>query len=336
MIEFLRLRGVCRDYNVGGVLSGNQTLQALRGIDLEIHKGETLGLVGESGSGKSTLAKIILGNEPPSAGQVLVGGAPLETRGRKERARLIQPVFQDPYSSLNPRMSISAIIAAPLEVQGYDTGKVRREKVREMAAMVGLPEHLLAAYPVQLSGGQRQRVAIARGLIVEPEMLICDEPTSALDASVQAQILNLLARLKSEMGLTMLLISHDLGVVRHLSDRVAVLYLGRIVEAGAAEQLLGSPRHPYTETLVGAALPARAGTKLPPPGPNAELPSPLAPPPGCAFHPRCSKADRTDCRERVPEPTVQDGNLVCCHHPNPSDLVARAVQPRTTFQFTEQ
>ncbi|MCB8836115.1 oligopeptide/dipeptide ABC transporter ATP-binding protein [Aurantimonas sp. VKM B-3413] len=322
MDDVLVMRGVTRDYPVGGAFSRKKTLRALRGIDLSVGRGRTLGLVGESGCGKSTLAKVLLGIEEATSGTVLVDGRKIESYDRVERARLIQPVFQDPYSSLNPRMTVEAIIASPLEVRGEGSRASRRARVRELAGEVGLPQHLVSAYPSQLSGGQRQRVAIARALIGEPKILICDEPTSALDVSVQSQILNLLHRLKQELNLTMILISHNLAVVHHLADEVAVMYLGQIVERGDSEAIFERAHHPYTSALLKAVLPPRPGSRLPELGLEAEFPSPLAPPPGCPFHPRCPNADGTTCREVDPPQSGTD-HLYRCHHP---DHVAPATQ----------
>lgn len=313
MAEVLSMRGVTRDYSVGSGLVRKQTLRALRGVDLGVERGRILGLVGESGCGKSTLAKILLGVENPSAGEVLVGGKPIESYDRIERARLIQPVFQDPYSSLNPRMTVEAIISAPMRVRG-DGGRALQARVQELAGEVGLPRHLVEAYPSQLSGGQRQRVAIARALIGEPEILICDEPTSALDVSVQSQILNLLHNLKRQLNLTMILISHNLAVVHHLADEVAVMYLGQIVERGPSREIFEAARHPYSDTLLKAVLPPRAGARLPEMGLEVEFPSPVNPPSGCTFHPRCPKAGAL-CAEQAPDRTGA-AHSYRCHFPN--------------------
>ena len=321
--EVLVMRGITRDYPVGGAFARKRTLRALRGIDLTVARGQTLGLVGESGCGKSTLARVLLGVEEPSSGTVLVNGRPVGSYARLERARLIQPVFQDPYSSLNPRMTVEAIIAAPLKIRGEGSAASRRKRVEELAGEVGLPRHLIDSYPSQLSGGQRQRVAIARALIGEPDILICDEPTSALDVSVQSQILNLLRRLQQQMGITMILISHNLAVVYHLADEVAVMYLGQIVERGPSEAIFARAHHPYSSALLKAVLPPRPGSRLPEMGLEAEFPSPLDPPPGCAFHPRCPKASAI-C-SRIDPPPSGYGHVYRCHHPD--SIEGAAVRP---------
>jgi len=315
-MSLVAVRDVGQSYVLGAGLGfrRRRVLRALRGVALEVGEGEILGLVGESGCGKSTLARLILGIERPSAGEVRIAGRDIAAFPPRERARLIQPIFQDPYSSLNPRATVAQAIAAPLEIQGTGDRRGRAEAVGRMIEDVGLPPYLANAYPVQLSGGQRQRVAIARALIGTPRILVCDEPTSALDVSVQSQILNLLIELHRRLRLTMVLISHNLAVVSHLADRVAVMYLGRIVEIGATDAIFRHPRHPYTRELLRAMLVPGRGRGLPELNLNAEFPSPVAPPPGCAFHPRCAFASPL-CREREPALAPLDGREVACHHP---------------------
>jgi peptide/nickel transport system ATP-binding protein len=313
--DVLSVRGVTKTYSVGKTFANTGAkLHALRGVDLDIRKGETLGLVGESGCGKTTLARLILGIEEPTTGTVTLGNKSVAEFGRLERAKLVQPVFQDPYSSLNPRMSIASIVAAPLEVRGIGSSSSRRERVRVTLNAVGLDDHFMHVYPSQLSGGQRQRVAIARAIIGEPEMLLCDEPTSALDVSVQSQILNLLSRLKREFGLAVMLISHNLAVVNHLADRVAVMYLGRIVEHGPSDDVFNSPRHPYTAALLASVLSPRPGARLPEMHLGTEFPSAINPPSGCAFHPRCSRIGEK-CKAIDPAETTEGGAGYRCHYP---------------------
>ena len=246
-----------------GLFRAPGVITAVDNISLRIRRGETLGLVGESGCGKSTLAKILLGLLKPSAGNVLVGGKEVNPRERRALARRIQPIFQDPYSSLNPRRTVADSVSVPLRLHRVGTPGDQQAAVRKMLDLVGLPERTHGQYPSQLSGGQRQRVAIARALVLRPDILICDEPTSALDVSVQAQILNLLMDLKAEFGLTYLFISHDLGVVEHLVDRVAVMYKGQIVELGRREQIFDRPAHAYTRRLLASALTPEPGLGIP-------------------------------------------------------------------------
>jgi len=238
-------------------------IKAVDKVTLRIAKGETLGLVGESGCGKSTLAKMLLGLLAPSSGNVLLHGQEIDPRQRHARARQIQPIFQDPYSSLNPRRTVADIVGVPLRLHRVGSRAEQQRAVREMLGLVGMPERTHQQYPNQLSGGQRQRVAIARALVLRPDILVCDEPTSALDVSVQAQILNLLMDLKAEFGLTYFFISHDLGVVEHLVDRVAVMHRGAIVELGTREQIFTRPEHPYTRALLASALSPEPGLGIP-------------------------------------------------------------------------
>jgi ABC-type glutathione transport system ATPase component len=232
-------------------------------VSLRLYRGETLGLVGESGCGKSTLAKMLLGLLEPSSGRVLIDGRQIDPRAPRQMAQKIQPIFQDPYSSLNPRKTVAQIVGLPLLLHRRGSRAEQAADVRRMLDLVGMPERTHQQYPNQLSGGQRQRVAIARALILRPGILVCDEPTSALDVSVQAQILNLLLDLKAEFGLSYLFISHDLGVVEHLADRVAVMYGGSIVEQQSREQIFANPQHPYTQMLLSSALTPEPGLGLP-------------------------------------------------------------------------
>jgi peptide/nickel transport system ATP-binding protein len=246
-----------------GLFQAPGQLKAVDDVSLRLYRGETLGLVGESGCGKSTLAKMLLGLLAPTSGNVLINGQEVDPAERRAHARHIQPIFQDPYSSLNPRKTVGEIVGLPLKLHGIGNAAERTRQVRQILDLVGMPERTHTQYPNQLSGGQRQRVAIARALILRPDILICDEPTSALDVSVQAQILNLLLDLKAEFGLTYLFISHDLGVVEHLVDRVAVMNKGSIVELASREQLFSDPQHPYTRMLLASALTPDPGLGIP-------------------------------------------------------------------------
>ncbi|PSL01832.1 oligopeptide transport system ATP-binding protein [Haloactinopolyspora alba] len=297
------------------------SVQAVDGVSFELRKGETLGVVGESGCGKSTLAKLLMRLEEPTSGRVMYNGENIyDLRGKalREMRRKIQIVFQDPYSSLNPRMTVGDIVGEPYEIHPEAAPKgQRRAKVQELLDIVGLnPEHI-NRYPHQFSGGQRQRIGIARGLALRPDVIICDEPVSALDVSVQAQVVNLLESLQDEFGLSYIFIAHDLSVVRHISDRVAVMYLGRVAEIGSDAQIYEKPTHPYTQALLSA---------VPVPDPSVrgqrqqillsgDVPSPASPPSGCRFRTRCWKA--TDlCAEQTPELVVRPGSdhESACHY----------------------
>ncbi|MEP7098621.1 MAG: ATP-binding cassette domain-containing protein [Dokdonella sp.] len=260
----LELRALNRTFKLGaGLFRPATTFHAVKDVSLRIHRGESLGLVGESGCGKSTLAKMLLGLLPPSSGDVLVDGKAIDPTQRKAMARHVQPLFQDPYSSLNPRKTIVQIVGLPLKLHGIGTPAEQNMKVRDVLDLVGMPQRTHTQYPSQLSGGQRQRVAIARALILRPDILICDEPTSALDVSVQAQILNLLIDLKREFNLTYFFISHNLGVIEHLVDRVAVMRQGSIVELGTREQVFNAPVHPYTRMLLASEMSPVPGLGIP-------------------------------------------------------------------------
>ena len=297
----------------GGFMKEKRCLQAVSRVSLRIEPGEVMALVGESGCGKTTLAKMMMGLIAPSEGTIEIGGRPLASLPRMEIARSVQPIFQDPYSSLNPRRSVGSIVTQPLRVQKDPDPETWRRRAEEMMELVGLPQRLFNHYPGQLSGGQRQRVAIARALVNRPRMVICDEPTSALDVSVQSQILNLMQDLRSELGLTYLLISHNLAAVEHMASRVAVMYLGRIVEEAKTGRLFDSPCHPYSEALLGSVLTPDPTLGIPDTQLGTSYPNPLDVPPGCSFHPRCAKA-MPGCSVRAPRRVpAPGGGAVACH-----------------------
>ena len=295
-----------------GLLRGSKPLRAVNGVSLKIPRGQVVGLVGESGCGKSTMANILLGLQRPSSGDVRYAGESAAGFSRRQIARRIQPIFQDPYSSLNPTKTIESIVSQPLRIHNVGESSEWSARVGEMLDVVGLPRRVATSYPSQLSGGQRQRVAIARALIMRPEVVICDEPTSALDVSVQSQILNLLQDLKEEFGLTYLLISHNLAVVQHMADRVAVMYLGRIVEEADSDTLFNDPRHPYTRALLGSVLTPDPRLGVPDTHLGAVFPNPIDPPPGCTFHPRCPDCMEI-CRSEPPRPASDGGHTTECH-----------------------
>ena len=311
----LKVTGLSRHFDIGSGMRRKRRLHAVSDVSLTIPKGQVLGLVGESGCGKSTLAKMMLGLLPPSAGSIEIAGRPVADYSRRDLARIVQPVFQDPFSSLNPRHSIADIVGLPLVVHDRLGRAEIRRRVIETLDLVGLPARVIDALPSQLSGGQRQRVAIARALIVRPELVICDEPTSALDVSVQAQILNLLSDLRREFGLTYLLISHNLSVVEYMSDSIAVMYLGRIVEQGAGAAVFSAPRHPYAEILLASALPIAPGAGIPDTRLGSATPNPFAVPEGCAFHPRCPYAREPRCMTEPPALQGTGEHLAACHYP---------------------
>ncbi|MDJ0803203.1 MAG: dipeptide ABC transporter ATP-binding protein [Desulfobacterales bacterium] len=314
----LAARGLVKHYPIkGGVmLKEIAAVKAVDDVSLEIHPGETLGLVGESGCGKSTFGRAILRLEEPTAGEVIFDGANiLDFDAQQLRAlrKKMQIIFQDPFSSLNPRKPVASIVGEPLLVHGMKNRKAREARVLELLRVVGLRQEHMRRYPHMFSGGQRQRIGVARALALNPKLVVCDEAVSALDVSIQAQVLNLLKDLQEEFGLTYLFISHDLHVVEHISDRVAVMYLGKIVEIAASETIYARPLHPYTQALLSASPmpdPTRRQKRIILKG---DVPSPIDPPPGCRFHTRCPFAESVCTTNEPALKTVNPGHQAACH-----------------------
>jgi peptide/nickel transport system ATP-binding protein len=316
----LQVEGLHKQFHVGSRFAreGRRVLQAVDGVSLAVQAGETLGLVGESGCGKSTLARCLVRLLDPTSGTLRFEGrdiTALSARALRPIRPRLQMVFQDPYASLNPRRRVGALIAEPLRVHTTMTAAERDARVHELAALVGLQPEQMQRFPHEFSGGQRQRIGIARALALNPKLVIADEPVSALDVSIQAQVINLLEDLQERLSLTLVFIAHDLSVVRQVSTRTAVMYLGRIVESGPTDALYAAPAHPYTAALIGAVPRPVVGARGARTLLQGDPPSPLAPPPGCRFHPRCSAATAR-CRSEVP--ALRDmggGRSVACHFP---------------------
>ena len=314
--KLVECQGVTKHFPIKGFFKEMGRVHAVEKVSLSIARGETFGLVGESGCGKTTLARMILRLIPPTSGQIYFEGRNLFALKKEELKKFRREtamVFQDPYSSLNPRMIIADVVGEPLSIHGIAHGQDRDEMVQELLGKVGLKAEHLYRYPHEFSGGQRQRIAIARALAADPKFIVLDEPTSALDVSVQAMILNMLNHLKDEFNFTYLFISHNLAVVHHMSNKVAVMYLGKIVELADRDGIYRNPKHPYTFQLMEA---------IPLPNPEArkvkvlikgDIPSPMNIPSGCRFHPRCPYAKKK-CEKEEPELTERDGHLVACHY----------------------
>ena len=318
----LELRDVTKTFPLaGGAFSKVQgAVSAVAGVSLAVHRGQTLGIVGESGCGKTTMGRLVVGLEQPTSGEILVDGIDIAAMSRGQRKDLhtrVQFMFQDPYSSLDPRMRVSAILKEPLQIQRWGSRGTRQQRIDELMDMVGLPRSALSRYPHEFSGGQRQRIGLARALALNPGLVVADEPVSALDVSIQAQILNTMRALQRDLGLTYVVISHDLSVIRYLSDSIGVMYLGKLVEEGPAEDVYRHPLHPYTHGLIDTipvADPVRERSKSRAPV-RGELPSAIDPPSGCRFRTRCPLAQEICAAEEPPLRTLRTGHRVACHFP---------------------
>ncbi len=314
----LEVQKVKKEFVTSKSLTGKpvKIVHAVDSVDLTIYEGETIGVVGESGCGKSTLGRCILQLIKPTAGHVLYRGediTKLNKEQMRQMRRKMQLIFQDPYASLNPRMTVLELIMAPLEAFGIGTMEERVQRVKEIMELVGMPENMMNRYPHEFSGGQRQRIVIARALVLNPEFVVCDEPVSALDVSVRAQVLNLIQELKKKKHLTYMFISHDLSVVKYISDRIAVMYLGRIVEIAEKNELYNNPQHPYTKALLSAIPIPDVDNKMKREILTGDVPSPLNPPSGCYFHTRCKYATER-CKTECPAlHDVGNGHMVACH-----------------------
>jgi oligopeptide/dipeptide ABC transporter ATP-binding protein len=306
----------------GGGSKGHDVVHAVDGISLAVRRGETLGVVGESGCGKSTLGRLLVRLHQPTGGTVTFDGSDITTLSRRELRpfrREMQMIFQDPYASLNPRKRVVQLVGDPLRIHHRGSSTEVRERVRRLLEVVGLSPNHINRYPHEFSGGQRQRIGVARALALNPRLIVADEPVSALDVSIQAQVVNLLHDLQDEFGLTYVFIAHDLGVVRHVSNRIAVMYLGVVVEEAPADVLYETPIHPYTEALL-SAIPVIETDDVPRPRRErivleGEVPSPIEPPSGCRFHPRCRYATEICSTERPPLADFGHGRFAACHHP---------------------
>lgn len=314
----VEIKDVKKEFITAKSLTGKpqKIVHAVDGVNLNIYEGETVGVVGESGCGKSTLGRTILQLLPPTAGQILYRGEDI-TKFKKEEMRQMrrkmQLIFQDPYASLNPRMTVLELIKAPLDAYKIGSNEERIRKVKEIMELVGMPENMMNRYPHEFSGGQRQRIVIARALVLDPEFVVCDEPVSALDVSVRAQVLNLIQDLQKTKKLTYLFISHDLSVVKYVSDRIAVMYLGRIVEIAEKSELYKNPQHPYTKALLSAIPIPDVDRKMKREILTGDVPSPLNPPKGCYFNTRC-KCVSERCRQECPVlRDIGNGHMVACH-----------------------